>query len=39
MLYDMDYSEPTNIKPMFFRAKIENGVIIIPPPNSEEVRK
>jgi len=39
MLYDMDYSEPTNIKPMFFRARIENGVIIVPSPNSEEVRK
>ena len=39
MLYDLDYSEPTDIKPMFFRAKIENGVIIVPPPDSEEVRK
>jgi len=39
MLYDMDYSEPQNIKPMFFRVKIENGVITVPPPDSEEVRK
>lgn len=39
MLYDLDYSEPTDIKPMFFRAKIEGGVIRVPPPDSEEVRK
>jgi CRISPR-associated protein Cas5d len=39
MLYDMDYSIPNNIKPMFFRAKMVNGVIEIPDENSEEVRK
>ncbi len=39
MLYDLDYSEPSNIKPMFFRARIENGVIAVPPPESKEVRK
>ncbi len=27
MLYDMDYSDPTNIQPMFFRARMEHGVI------------
>lgn len=27
MLYDMDYSDLQNIQPMFFRAKMENGVI------------
>ncbi|MEG1396842.1 MAG: type I-C CRISPR-associated protein Cas5c [Oscillospiraceae bacterium] len=27
MLYDMDYSDPENIIPMFFRAKLENGVL------------
>lgn len=27
MLYDMDYSNPKDIKPMYFRAKMENGVI------------
>lgn len=27
MLYDMDYSDPNNITPMFFRAKMVNGVI------------
>ena len=27
MLYDMDYSDPENIIPIFFRAKMINGVI------------
>ena len=27
MLYDMDYSDRNNIRPMFFRAKMENGII------------
>ena len=27
MLYDMDYSDPNNITPMFFHAKMVNGVI------------
>lgn len=27
MLYDMDYSDPENITPQFFRAKLENGVL------------
>ena len=38
MLYDMDFEKNVE-KPdaMFYRAKMENGVIIIPPKNSEEV--
>jgi len=39
MLYDMDYSNPEDIKPMFFRAEIKNGTVIVPPPDSEEVRR
>ena len=39
MLYDMDYSDEKDIKPAFFRAKIENGVINVPDWESEEVRK
>lgn len=27
MLYDMDYSDPENIQPMFFRAQMVHGVI------------
>ena len=39
MLYDMDYSNPEDIRPAFFRAKLENGVINVPDWSSEEVRK
>lgn len=28
MLYDLDYSDPANIKPEFFRAEMKNGVIV-----------
>lgn len=27
MLFDMDYSDPENIKPMFFRAVMRHGVV------------
>jgi len=27
MLYDMDYSDPQHIKPLFFMARLENGVM------------
>ena len=37
MLYDLDYSDPAEITPMFFRAKLEKGVLNVPPPESEEV--
>lgn len=37
MLYDMDFSDKNNIRPMFYRAKMENGVINVPPRDSEEV--
>lgn len=39
MLYDMDYSNEMDIKPMFFRPQLVNGVIEVPHPNSEEVFK
>lgn len=39
MLYDMDFSNPNNIIPMFYRAKMNNGVIEVPKPDSEEVLK
>lgn len=32
MLYDMDYSDSDNICPMFFRAKMENGIINVKRP-------
>ncbi|TAN37773.1 MAG: type I-C CRISPR-associated protein Cas5 [Verrucomicrobia bacterium] len=28
MLYDLDYTDPANIKPEFFRAEMTNGVIL-----------
>ncbi|SES87238.1 CRISPR-associated protein Cas5d [[Clostridium] aminophilum] len=37
MLYDMDYSDVEDIKPMYFRAKMVNGMIRIPQKDSEEV--
>lgn len=39
MLYDMDYSDPKDIKPMFFKAEMKNGVIAVPHPDSKEVKK
>lgn len=38
MLYDMDFEANSKNPPaMFFRAKMENGVIIVPPKDSKEV--
>ena len=39
MLYDMDYSDPKDIKPTFYRPNMVNGVIEVPHPDSEEVFK
>lgn len=39
MLYDMDFTDLNDPKPMFFKARIENGVVNIPPITSEEIRK
>ena len=38
MLWDLDYSDPANITPKFFRASLVDGVMTVPPPNSGEVR-
>lgn len=37
MLYDIDYSNQRDLKPMFFRAKMRDGVIDIPKIGSKEV--
>ena len=38
MLYDMDFeSDLKNPPAMFYRARMDNGVIIVPPKDSEEV--
>ena len=39
MLYDLDYSDSKDIKPMFYRPKMVNGIIRVPHPDSEEVFK
>ncbi|MGN1120925.1 MAG: type I-C CRISPR-associated protein Cas5c [Eubacteriales bacterium] len=37
MLYDLDYSDPEEIRPKFFRAVLENGVLHVPAWQSGEV--
>ena len=39
MLYDLNYADPQDIRPMFFRPTMVDGVIDVPPPTSEEVRR
>ncbi len=38
MLYDMDYSNPEDIQPRFFRGILNNGILDVPQWDSEEVR-
>ena len=37
MLYDMNFLNPTDINPMFFRANMVNGIITVPSPESDEI--
>ena len=37
MLLDMDYSDPVNITPMFFRAILRDGVLEVPDRSGQEV--
>ncbi len=39
MLYDLDFSDPKDIRPAFYRAKMQEGKITVPSWGSEEVRK
>lgn len=39
MLLDLDYSDPQNITPHFFRATLRDGCLTVPPMWSEEVTK
>lgn len=39
MLYDMDFADPLDPKPAFFRARLEKGVLAVPAWESEEVRR
>jgi CRISPR-associated protein Cas5d len=38
MLYDLDFSDPGDLKPRFFKATLENGVVLIPDWNSPAVK-
>lgn len=38
MLWDMDYSDRENIRPLFFRATLKDGVLEVPDRESGEVR-
>ena len=38
VLYDMNFEDVNNPRPLFFKAEIKNGVVLIPPRHSEEVR-
>lgn len=38
MLYDLNYQNPKNPRPLFFNSYMEQGVIRVPNRNSEEVR-
>lgn len=38
MLHDLNFSNPADPQPRFFRAKLEGGVVQVPAWNSEEVR-
>ena len=37
MLWDLDYTDPENISPLFFRAVLQEGVLKVPARNSGEV--
>ena len=37
MLWDLDYSDPENIPPLFFRAVLRDGVLEVPTRDSGEV--
>lgn len=38
MLLDLDYSDPANITPHFFRAVLHDGILEVPPMHSKEAR-
>jgi CRISPR-associated protein Cas5d len=38
MLHDLDFDNPADPKPRFFRAELKNGVLLVPDSNGPEVR-
>jgi CRISPR-associated protein Cas5d len=39
MLYDFDYSDPSNLQPMFFHPRMTDGMVLVPGRDSDEVRR
>ena len=39
MLYDLDYTDPRDVRPLFYRPQMVNGVVNVPAPDSAEVFK
>lgn len=39
MLHDLDFSQPAEPQPRFFNAKLQAGVVEVPPWDSEEVKR
>jgi CRISPR-associated protein Cas5d len=39
MLYDLDYTDEADPKPAFFRAQMKDGIIDVPPWESDEVKR
>jgi CRISPR-associated protein Cas5d len=39
MLFDMDFTDRADPKPMFFRAALRDGVVEVPAHDSAEVRR
>jgi len=39
MLYDLDFSNPKKPVPLFFQAKLQRGILHVPHPDSEEVKR
>lgn len=37
MLYDMDFNNPRNIKPIYYHPMMVNGTIEVPPPTSDKL--
>ena len=38
MLYDIDFADPENPMPLFFKASLEKGIVSVPDRESPEVR-
>lgn len=38
MLYDMNFENPADPQPLFFKVKIDNGIVTVPLRDSAEVR-